>query len=430
MNILENIDFKILFFLLMFGVFCSFYKLLVSLFAIKKPVRDYKIVDDKYKFLFLIPACNEEAVIKETLEHLDELNYDKNLFDVAVLVNNSTDKTLNIVEESNFEAIEIKFGKTCPKGKPHVLKKFFEQNEFWVEYDYVCILDADNIVSKKFLKEINSQIISKKFENEDVTVIQGYLGIKNPFSSLMAAGYGGSYFIANRAYQYAKYRLGFNAAIGGTGFVIESDYIIENGWMPKTYTEDFELQIELSVKDKRVYWNHFAEIYDEKPLTLKQAIRQRNRWAQGHWRVTFTTTIKQIVSMFNVKKIHRLGSKLDCLIYSYSMLRPIILIDLFINLGIFRFGLPRYLKIEIFSMIEFYLLLSIYAYLIMPLYSVIMEGKYLYDEHKFRKIVLLYLASYYTGYTYFISQVIGFFTWFKKQNNWSKTQHNVIIKNK
>ncbi|MGL4741005.1 MAG: glycosyltransferase family 2 protein [Sarcina sp.] len=426
-HVLKTIDFNILFYLFIFGLITSFYRIFISFFCFKKPIRDYELAEDKHTFLFLIPACNEEAVIGETLMRLKQLEYSTELYDVCVLVNNSKDETFKRVEKSGFRGLDIEFKENEPKGKPHVLRKFFEGYEFWHEFEYICILDADNIISTNYLLEMNSQIISKKDKNNDVTVIQGYLGVKNPFSTLVSAGYGGAYFISNRIYQYAKYRLGFNAAIGGTGFVIDKIYIEENGWKPKTYTEDFELQIELSLKERRVYWNHFAEVYDEKPLTLRQAIRQRNRWAQGHWKVAITTTPFQIFSMFNLKRLNRIGSKLDAFVYSYSMIRPILILDFIFNVLIFRNRLPNYLKLMFISLGGIYLILSIYVYILAPLFALYKEGAYLYEEKKWRKILLFYLASYYISYTYWISQVIGFITWFKKQNRWAKTSHSIKI---
>lgn len=407
--------------------FMMIYRMGISLFGFGKIKREYEIRDDKLSFLFLIPACNEENVILDALSSLKNLDYSKHLYDAVVLVNNSTDRTYEISQKSGFKTFDIKFGPNEAKGKPHVLRKFFSKSNLWKDYDYVVILDADNVVSNKFLKEMNSQILCRRENDEDITVVQGYLGAKNIFTSLMSCGYSGSYFISNRAYQYAKHKLGLNTSIGGTGFALKKEYILENGWNPKSYTEDFELQIELSMNGKKSIWNHFAVIYDEKPVTLRASHRQRTRWAQGHWYIALSTTFKQVISIFNLTQIKSVFTKFESLVYSYSMLRPVVW--LFLALTAIFIDLPENFKLKLFSFMLIWLLFGLYEYIVLPISMLRYESKYLFKDDeltvldKIKRALMLYIGIFYSGITYMIPQIIGFFTWFLPQNNWEKTEH-------
>lgn len=407
--------------------FMMIYRMGISLFGFGKIKREYDIQDDKLSFLFLIPACNEENVILDALTSLKNLDYSKHLYDAAVLVNNSTDNTYELSKKSGFNAFDIKFTPNEPKGKPHVLRKFFSKSNIWKSYDYIVILDADNVVSNKFLKEINSQILSRRDNEEDIVVVQGYLGSKNIFTSLMSSGYAGSYFISNRAYQYAKHKLGLNTSIGGTGFALKKEYILENGWNPKSYTEDFELQIELSMNGEKSIWNHFAVIYDEKPVSLRASHRQRTRWAQGHWYIALTTTMAQIVSLFNLSQIKLSFTKFESLVYSYSMLRPVVW--LFLALTAIFIDLPETFMLKLFSFMLIWLLFGIYEYIILPISMLRFESNYLFKDDeltfidKIKRALMLYIGIFYSGITYMLPQIIGFFTWFLPQNNWEKTEH-------
>lgn len=401
--------------------------MVISFFGFKSIKRNYEEQVDSKTFLFLIPACNEENVIESTLINLKKLDYNEKLYDVTTLVNNSVDNTLEISKKSDFKTIEILFDENESKNKSYVLRKFFEKEDYWKQYDYIIILDADNIVSERYLKEINSQLIFLEEEGKEITVVQGYLGVKNVFTSFMSAGYASSYFVANRMFQLAKYRLGMNTAIGGTGFAIKTNYIIDYGWNPKSYTEDFELQVELALSGKKSIWNHFAIIYDEKPNTFLQSHRQRLRWAQGHWYITFITTFKQIIGLFNLKSLNMLPTKVETLAYSYSLSRPIIW--LLIIIASFFIDIPEEYRLKIFEFSIFWFFIFLYNNVFVVVFGIISETKHLFSNeerslwYKIKKIVILILSGYYCGITYFIQQTEGFFTCFKKQNKWIKTEH-------
>ena len=57
-------------------------------------------VDKKHKFMAIIPAHNEENVIKNLVESLNAQNYPKELYDVYVIADNCTDATAEIAEKA------------------------------------------------------------------------------------------------------------------------------------------------------------------------------------------------------------------------------------------------------------------------------------------------------------------------------------------
>lgn len=414
----------ILVFILLILLFANliFYTSL-SLIGLKKPVRNYSLEKDKNKFLFIVPAHNEESVIKDTLASMLYQNYDSDLYDVVVIADNCTDRTVEIV--NTFEHVNL-FVNTSKKGerrgKPHAIAKFI-QTKTWQNYDYVAFIDADNIVHPDYLKEMNSQLIA----HPHYTAIQGYLGVKNVASSITASGYAAVYFITNRAVQYAKHLLGWNAAIGGTGFILATDYILVHGWNPRSYTEDFELQVELSLQGKVSGWNHFAKVYDEKPNNLLASHNQRTRWAQGHWFVAITTTAKQLVSIFKATTFPQFQNRVETLFYSYSMLRPVAFLAI-LFLGLIDWRLINFLP-HLFSLAIYWSVIELLNFIIIPFVYLTDEAA-LYFEQKssiFAKIGFFFrliIAFLWNSLTYLFPQIIGFCTWFIPQNNWKKTEHN------
>lgn len=397
----------------------------LSIFGLRKPKRDYKIVADKKRFVFVVPAHNEENVIAHTIESLISQNYNKAFYNIVVIADNCTDSTVEIIKSYASSGV-ILFENISkddePKGKPHAIAKYVD-TDHWKNYDYVAFIDADNIVSPNYLREMNSQLIA----HPEFTAVQGYLGMKNVASSITASGYAAVYFITNRAVQYANYRLGWNAAIGGTGFVLDTVYLAERGWNPRSYTEDFELQVELSMAGKKSGWNHFAIVHDEKPNSFIASHNQRTRWAQGHWFVAFSTTFKQCKSILKSETLTELLSKIETLFYSYSMVRPIAFLIILAFMGL-DIRLGAYLP-DLFSLLKFWVAIEFLNFLIIPTVYFLQEAKpYFKKRGRILAQIVFYLrlviAFIWNSLTYMIAQIVGFFTWFRPQNKWKKTVHN------
>ncbi|MFD1900657.1 glycosyltransferase [Enterococcus termitis] len=110
----------------------------------------------------------------KTIESLLQQNYNKDLFDIVIIADNCTDRTPDIVRAyGNVRILENHAAAGEPRGKPHAIAKYVDTGH-WRNYDYMAFIDADNIVSKNFLREMNSQLLA----HPEFSVIQGYLGIK------------------------------------------------------------------------------------------------------------------------------------------------------------------------------------------------------------------------------------------------------------
>lgn len=73
---------KIIFYIILTLILIIFIQLLfysvIGFLGLLKPTRDYDILENELKFLFLIPACNEENVIANNLKKLKILIIIKN----------------------------------------------------------------------------------------------------------------------------------------------------------------------------------------------------------------------------------------------------------------------------------------------------------------------------------------------------------------
>lgn len=410
-------------------LFQNLYTILISFWGFGSVKRDYELLEDKTRFLILVAAHNEESVIENTINNLSQIDYDSNLYDIYIVNDNSTDSTGELCDQLGFKHIDTieniypREGVGKPGGLQYALR-YLGFEKLLDKYDVLMVLDADNHVDKDILKELNSQWISKGKPE----AIQSYLGAKNS-KSFLSCGYATSYWITNRFFQLAKYKMGLPNCLGGTGFLIRLDWLIkENGFLCKSLTDDLETQIKIVENGGRILWNHLIGIYDEKPDNIKISIRQRTRWSQGHWFVAFKN-YKTLQKMFlNGSKKEKFKA-FDQLLYLFGLGKGIQLLILIISMFIiFIYFLINKIDVEIFfitniSLIKNFIiplttinvLISIYCYLILPIYA------FKKDKKKVNYIKF-FIGTLYFGSTYAITQLLGLIKW-KKQGIWVKTPH-------
>ena len=303
------------------------YQVLVSLCSLVK-IKDKPLkVKKDHRFMAIIPAHNEEAVVGNLVESLKAQNYNKDLYDIYVIADNCTDNTAKVAKEAG--AIVYERFNNSKKTKGYALDWFLQQKiKEDAPYDAFFVFDADNIVDPNFIKNMNVKLC----QGEDV--VQGYRDIKNPTDSWVTAGYALFYWTMHRFYHLARYNLGLSPLLNGTGFMVRFDIVKPQGWDTKTLTEDIEFSLKRIIKGKKLGWATDAIVYDEQPLGFKQSWKQRTRWSVGHIQC-FKLYVKDLAqSVVKHKKI----MNFDGLLYLMGMpilvvTLALLLVNLFIYLG-------------------------------------------------------------------------------------------------
>lgn len=252
------------------------YQIMVSLCSLVK-IKDKPLkVKKDHRFMAIIPAHNEEAVVANLVESLKKQNYNKDLYDIYVIADNCTDNTAKVAKEAG--AIVYERFDQSKKTKGYALDWFLKQKiDEDAPYDAFFVFDADNIVHPDFIKNMNKKLC----QGEDV--VQGYRDIKNPSDNWITAGYALFYWTMHRFYHLARYNLGLSPLLNGTGFMVRFDVIKpEGGLKTVTLTEDIEFSLKRIIKGKKLGWSTDAIVYDEQPTSFKQSWSQRSRWTVGH----------------------------------------------------------------------------------------------------------------------------------------------------
>jgi UDP-N-acetylglucosamine transferase subunit ALG13 len=133
-----------------------------SLDIIKNCIASYL---PQHRFTFVVPAHNEEGYLEETLEHLMQLKYPTKLYEVIVVENGSTDGTPEIC--SRFaEQYENIGSLTSVQGVSRARNTGFAKAD--PSSDWIIFLDADTLLEKRFLSEVNRYLGKQQKTNPTV----------------------------------------------------------------------------------------------------------------------------------------------------------------------------------------------------------------------------------------------------------------------
>lgn len=302
------------------------YQLVISICSLinfkEKPILEEKT----NKFMAIIPAHNEEAVVENLIMSLQKQDYPRDSYDIYLIADNCTDDTAKIAKKAG--AIVYERFDSMHKTKGAALNWFLAQKiEEDAPYDAFCIFDADNIVDVNFLKNMNKKLCQGE------TVVQGYRDIKNPTDSWVTAGYAIFYWTMNRFYHLARYNIGLSPLINGTGFMVRFDQVKPEGWNTKTLTEDIEFSLKQIIRGRKLGWARDAIVYDEQPVGFKQSWSQRSRWTVGHIQCMGEYTKKLALAV----KEHKTVMNFDGLLYIVGSI-PMFIITillLLVNAGLY-----------------------------------------------------------------------------------------------
>jgi cellulose synthase/poly-beta-1,6-N-acetylglucosamine synthase-like glycosyltransferase len=219
----------------------------------------------------VIPAHNEANVIAALLDDLGKADYPEDVLQVWVLADRCEDGTAGIAMARGVSVAERLDGEG---GKGAALTWYLGSHPL-AEDEALVVFDADNRVPVDALRRIADEI------DAGHQVLQCYLDVTDTPGSLLAEASALSYWAGNRMVQLARSNLGWSADLGGTGMAMTARSITDAGGFTTSLTEDQDLGVRLLLAGHRVEWLHDVRIEDEKPRSLRVAVRQRARWMAG-----------------------------------------------------------------------------------------------------------------------------------------------------
>ncbi len=240
--------------------------------------------DPCLSFTIMLPARHEEAVYRETIQKVYDLNYPKELMQILAICREDDPGTIAEaqakIEELGDPNVQLVVFNDTPINKPHGLNLALQV----AHGDVVTIFDAEDEPHPDILNIINTAML-----DEDVDVVQSGVQLMNHNTKWFCFLNVLEYFFWFKSSMHFFARIGMTPLGGNTVFVRRELMEQLGGWDETCLTEDADLGIRLSLSHARmriIYDDEFVT-REETPHTIEQFIKQRTRWNQGFIQILF-----------------------------------------------------------------------------------------------------------------------------------------------
>ena len=245
--------------------YITFYAL-VSLFS-RKGIKTVDVLESpESTFLVLFPAYSEDRVIVGSVKKFLLQNYPQDKYHVAVISDHQQESTERLLSDLPVTLLRPVFEKS---SKAKALQ--YAISEVSGQYDYVVVLDADNIVETDFLHRLN--ILLK----EGYKAVQCHRCAKNSDSSVSVLD-GVSEEINNTLFRKAHNLIGLSSALIGSGMCFDYSWFSSHVTKLTTAGEDRELEVFLLREGIYIKYADDILVFDEKVSNADNFQRQRQRW--------------------------------------------------------------------------------------------------------------------------------------------------------
>ena len=238
--------------------------------------RKFKEAKKQHKYAILVAARNEEAVIGNLIDSIRKQDYPADLTDIFVVADNCTDNTARCARELG--AITYERFDTEHRTKGYALGFLVEciKRDFGIDkYEAYLIFDADNLLAPDYMTRMNESYDAGE------KIVTSYRNTKNFADNWISASYALHWLRTIRNEHRARSFLHLATRIQGTGFLFDKE-LIRDGWKYTSLTEDRAFCADAVAKGYKISYNNDAVFYDEQPVDLRIAMRQRIRWSKGH----------------------------------------------------------------------------------------------------------------------------------------------------
>ncbi len=254
------------------GVTLFISKLIITQFNKNKPT---KINVNNPNYCILVPARNESRVIEDLLLSIKSQTQKVPFENVYIIVEDKNDPTTKITKKYNANIIIRQ--KLELKRKGYALMEAIERITKTKNYDAYFIFDADNILDKNYISEMNKSFMS----GYDIGI--GYRLNKNKTNSIASSSHL-IFTLVNELDNKNRNKHNINCNCSGTGFYITGKLINKLKTYPfHSLTEDYEISLYACTNNLTTTYNRNALFYDEQPTNYKTYLKQRTRWVSGYF---------------------------------------------------------------------------------------------------------------------------------------------------
>lgn len=359
-----------------FGLFMASYFFLVFFTEERKdpPLGKFKV---KMPFVsIVIPAYNEEKVIRKTIKSCLELHYPKNKIEIIVVDDGSTDNTFK--QASKIRDKRLKVFKKKNGGKGSALNYGIEKSRG----QFIASLDSDSFVSTGALKKMLGY-----FNYEKVMSVTPALMVYKPRSFMQRL-------------QYAEYSMSIflrktfglvdaQHVVPGPFSIYRKNFFDKYGLFDEhNMTEDTEMAMRIQSNHFKIKNSMHATVHTVCPRTFKNLLTQRMRWYYGFtqnaikYRRLFSTKYGDLGMCVLPAAVFAVVT--TCFLFFYAFFKNLSFVsDTFIKVRVLNVNVldalintdPRYIK-------EFFVSLISNPFIAFMLVSAIIIAAYLFTAKR------------------------------------------------
>lgn len=227
----------------------------------------YKERAAEVSFCIMIPAYKASDIIVNTVTENLKQQYPKHLYKIFVIADGFNSSALAELEKIDVEVIEVSFENST---KSKAINEAFKQIE--PIYDYVVLLDVDNVMEQKFLQKLNNRLVT------NVQIVQAHrvaLNFDTSFALLDAI----SEEINNHIFRKGHVRVGLSSALIGSGIVAGFSFF-KDMMSSVDAVSGFDKELELKILRNRIKIHYLEDafVFDEKVRSAAVFQSQRKRW--------------------------------------------------------------------------------------------------------------------------------------------------------
>ena len=277
----------------------------------------------------IIPAYNEEELIKRTLVHALEVAYPREKIECIVVNDGSKDNTLQSIyqiQEQYPEMVVLNLEKN--HGKRYALAAGAKI----AKGDIIVFMDSDS-----FLKPDAIQFLMENFADPEVAAVSGHCEVENQWTNFLTKMQAVRYYIGFRIMKGAESVFHSVTCLSGPLSAYRKDLVMKyvDPWVnqqflgkPATFGDDRSLT-NFILKDHKVIYDSRAITLTFVPENYKQFFRQQIRWKRS-W---FRESIRAAAFMWRKQPLMSISYYLGFLL---PVIGPLVVLRAMIYLPVFH----------------------------------------------------------------------------------------------
>ncbi len=274
------------------------------------------------KFAIIVPAYKNDKVIKESLIDNFKIDYPKDFYKIIIVGDHLQPETIEELKQTQAEVLDMHFEHSaklrCVKMAYDIVKDG--------EYDYIVVLDIDNVMETSYLHKLNQKLTG------NVVIVQTHRTAKNLDTSVSILD-AISEEINNAIFRKGMQNLGLHSALIGSGIVFRRDYFL-NKLMGFKSVGGFDKEIEVEIGKENLFAYYFDDImlYDEKTRLFSEFQSQRRRWVSAQLFYLRKNLLQSLWALVSKGNIHYFNK-----ILQFMLLPRVLMLGITTILFVFNF---------------------------------------------------------------------------------------------